>query len=53
MDNALTANLLRVETTCGIGTVRYIKPDGWLGVQLDGEKRVDEYPAEHCTEVAS
>lgn len=36
----------RVTTWCGVGTLQYTKPGGWLGVKLDGETRVDEYPVE-------
>ena len=35
----------RVRTSCGLGVVVYGTDDGWLGVRIDGERRVDEFPA--------
>ena len=40
--------IARVRTTCGPGVIVYATDDGWLGVRLDGERRVDEYPAREC-----
>ena len=37
----------RVTTMQGAGTALYLTRDGWIGVRLDGETRVDEYPIEH------
>ena len=42
----------RVRTSCGLGVVVYGTDDGWLGVRLDGERRVDEYPARECARLA-
>jgi len=36
----------RVRTHLGDGKLVYGTDDGWLAIQLDGETRVDEYPAE-------
>lgn len=45
-------NTIRVRTTCGDGVLVYGTADGFCGVQLDGETRVDEYAAEHVTTLA-
>lgn len=37
----------RVRSMWGVGVVTYMRDDGWVGVRLDGERRVDEYPIEH------
>lgn len=37
---------ITVRTNLGPGRLSYLTEDGWLGVQLDGEQRVDEYPIE-------
>ena len=42
----------RVRTSCGLGALVYATDDGWLGVRLDGERRVDEYPARECARLA-
>lgn len=39
----------RVQTHIGSGRLIYGTDDGYLGVQLDGETRIDEYPAELVT----
>lgn len=38
---------IRVTGMWGNGRLIYVTEDGWCGVQLDGETRIDEYPAEH------
>lgn len=35
----------RCRTHLGVGLLRYVTDDGFVGVQLDGETRVDEYQA--------
>jgi len=35
------------------GWVRYVTYDGWVGVRLDGEKRVDEWQLKQVEEVAA
>jgi hypothetical protein len=37
----------RVTSMWGAGVMVYAKSDGWVGIRLDGETRVDEYPVEH------
>lgn len=37
----------RVRSMWGSGQLRYLTDDGHVGVQLDGETRVDEYSAAH------
>lgn len=39
----------RVRTHLGEGALVYATEDGYLGVRLDGETRVDEYPVAWCT----
>lgn len=34
---------VRVSTPDGAGTLIYLRQDGYLGVRLDGETRVDEW----------
>jgi hypothetical protein len=43
---------IRVTGMWGSGRIVYATDDGWIGVCLDGETRVDEYPAEHLTVAA-
>lgn len=38
---------IRVDGMWGMGRLIYITEDGWCGIQLDGETRIDEYPGEH------
>ncbi|MDQ1446771.1 MAG: hypothetical protein QOI20_3235 [Acidimicrobiaceae bacterium] len=40
---AYLASPARCTTHLGAGRLVYVTEDGWCGVQLDGEKRVDEY----------
>jgi hypothetical protein len=42
---------LRVKNHIGSGALVYATDDGWLGVQLDGETRIDEYPVAVCRSV--
>lgn len=42
----------RVTTLRGAGLLVYGTSDGWCGVRLDGEVRVDEYPAEQVIDAA-
>lgn len=42
-----------VATLGGTGLLVYLTSDGYLGVRLAGESRVDEWPAEQCRVVAS
>lgn len=46
---------IRVDGMWGNGRLVYVTEDGWCGIMLDGETRIDEYPAEHLgiEEVAS
>jgi hypothetical protein len=44
---------VRVSTHLGAGQLVYATDDQYLGVQLDGETRVDEYPLTVCELVAS
>lgn len=44
---AYPLDAIRVDGMWGMGRLIYVTPDGYAGIQLDGEKRVDEYPAEH------
>lgn len=39
----------RVVGMWGVGTVAYVSSGGWIGVRLDGETRIDEYPGAHLT----
>jgi hypothetical protein len=51
---AYSAQPARATGIWGSGRVVYATDDGWVGVCLDGETRVDEYPAEQLAiEVAS
>jgi hypothetical protein len=43
---------IRVQGIWGQGRLVYATRDGWCGVQLDGETRVDEYPAQHLQVLA-
>ena len=40
---------IRVRTHLGDGALVYTTDDGYIGVRLDGEARVDEYLAEWVT----
>lgn len=40
---------VRVATHLGEGVLVYATDDGYIGVQLDGETRIDEYLAEWVT----
>lgn len=42
---------IRVTSMWGDGRLIYATEDGWIGIMLDGETRIDEYPAEHVTRV--
>ncbi len=42
----------RVLTWDGMGTVKYLTADGWVGIQIDGETVVHEWAAWQCTAVA-
>lgn len=37
----------RVTSRWGTGRLVYATSDGYVGLELDGETRVDEYPAQH------
>lgn len=39
----------RVRTHLGDGAIVYADEDGYLGIRLDGETRIDEYLPEWCT----
>ncbi len=39
----------RITTHCGSGTLVYATDDGYLGVRLDGETRIDEYSPRVCS----
>lgn len=38
---------VRITSMWGDGVLVYLTSDGFVGVRLDGETRVDEYPGEH------
>lgn len=40
---------IRVDGMWGNGRLIYVTEDGWCGVRLDGEERIDEYPAQYLT----
>jgi hypothetical protein len=44
---AYPTETIRVDGMWGNGRLVYVTEDGWCGICLDGETRVDEYPAEH------
>lgn len=44
--NAYPCNEVRSSGMWGNGTLIYVTPDGYCGIVLDGETRIDEYPAE-------
>ncbi|HKP08306.1 MAG TPA: hypothetical protein VJU58_13720 [Microbacterium sp.] len=51
---AYPLDLVRVVTHLGAGRLVYVSDDRWIGVQLDGESRVDEYqPSSVSVEVAA
>jgi hypothetical protein len=43
----------RVHTPDGIGALIYATTDHWLGIRIDGERVVHEWPTARVTEVAS
>jgi hypothetical protein len=45
--NAYPMTEVRTDGMWGMGTLIYVTPDGFCGVMMDGETRIDEYPAEH------
>lgn len=45
--NAYPMADVRTSGMWGTGRLIYVTPDGYCGVMLDGETRIDEYPAEH------
>ena len=45
--NAYPCTEVRTDGMWGMGTLIYVTPDGYCGVMMDGETRIDEYPAEH------
>jgi hypothetical protein len=45
--NAYPMADVRTAGMWGTGRLIYVTPDGYCGVMLDGETRIDEYPAEH------
>jgi hypothetical protein len=47
---AYLTQALQVATPCGAGQLVYITDDGFAGVQLAGETRIDEYSLAHLTE---
>lgn len=44
---AYPLDTIRVDGMWGMGRLIYVTPDGYAGIMLDGETRIDEYPAEH------
>lgn len=44
---AYPSDEIRVDGMWGNGRLIYVTEDGWCGIRLDGEERIDEYPAEH------
>lgn len=42
---------VRVVSGWGAGRLVYATDDGWFAVQLDGESRIDEYPAQYWRRV--
>jgi hypothetical protein len=45
--NAYPCTEVRTSGMWGNGTLIYVTPDGYCGIMLDGETRIDEYPGEH------
>ena len=43
---------ISIATIHGAGRAVYLTSDGYVGVQLDGEGRIDEYPLGQCSPVA-
>ena len=43
---AILTTAVRVRSHLGTGVFRYVTSDGYIGVQLDGEDRVEEIPVE-------
>ena len=41
--------VIRVRTNLGAGRLVSLTDDAWVEVQLDGERRCDEYPVEAVT----
>lgn len=41
------AESIRVTSMWGQGQLVSVTADGWAEVRMDGESRLDEYPAEH------
>jgi hypothetical protein len=40
---------IRVDGMWGMGRLIYVTEDGWCGIRLDGETRIDEYPADQLS----